>query len=114
MTPAELNELKEQLQELLEKGFIIPSVSPWGAPILFVKKKDEAMRLCIDYQQLNQPRDINHATQLVREGQNSRNRDLIGEVLESLKIYDLEATGDEYTSEELELDDEMEDNTPPV
>ncbi|XP_057511924.1 uncharacterized protein LOC130794016 [Actinidia eriantha] len=53
MSPAELKELKEQLQELLDKGFIRPSVSLWGAPILFVKKKDGTMRLCIDYRQLN-------------------------------------------------------------
>uniref|UniRef100_A0A2N9FVM9 RNA-directed DNA polymerase n=1 Tax=Fagus sylvatica TaxID=28930 RepID=A0A2N9FVM9_FAGSY len=45
MAPAELKELKEQLQELLDKGFIRPSVSPWGAPVLFVKKKDGSMRL---------------------------------------------------------------------
>ncbi|XP_077215976.1 uncharacterized protein LOC143850639 [Tasmannia lanceolata] len=49
MAPAELKELKEQLSELLEKGFIRPSSSPWGAPVLFVKKKDGSLRLCIDY-----------------------------------------------------------------
>ncbi|KAL6321014.1 hypothetical protein AAG906_011987 [Vitis piasezkii] len=53
MTPLELKELKIQLQELLDKGFIKPSVSHWGAPILFVKKKDGSMRLCIDYRELN-------------------------------------------------------------
>ncbi|XP_065854728.1 uncharacterized protein [Euphorbia lathyris] len=53
MAPAELKELKEQLQDLLDKGFIRPSVSPWGAPVLFMKKKDGSMRLCIDYRQLN-------------------------------------------------------------
>jgi hypothetical protein len=53
MAPAELKELKEQLQELLDKGFIRPSVSPWGAPVLFVKKKDGSMRLCIDYREIN-------------------------------------------------------------
>ncbi|KAL0536186.1 hypothetical protein IC582_025125 [Cucumis melo] len=51
--PVELKELKVQLQELLDKGFIRPSVSPWGAPVLFVKKKDGSMRLCIDYRELN-------------------------------------------------------------
>ncbi|KAL0546240.1 hypothetical protein IC582_016146 [Cucumis melo] len=53
MAPAELKELKVQLQELLDKGFIRPSVSPWVAPVLFVKKKDGSMRLCIDYRELN-------------------------------------------------------------
>ncbi|KAL4011180.1 hypothetical protein IC575_028229 [Cucumis melo] len=53
MAPAELKELKVQLQELLDKGFIRPSVSPWGTPVLFVKKKDGSMRLCIDYRELN-------------------------------------------------------------
>ncbi|GJY28838.1 putative reverse transcriptase domain-containing protein [Tanacetum coccineum] len=53
MAPVELKELKDQLQELLERGFIRPSVSLWGAPILFVKKKDGSMRLCIDYRELN-------------------------------------------------------------
>jgi hypothetical protein len=53
MAPAELKELKDQLQDLLDKRFIRPSVSPWGAPVLFVKKKDGSLRLCIDYRQLN-------------------------------------------------------------
>nr|GFD03065.1 putative reverse transcriptase domain, aspartic peptidase domain protein [Tanacetum cinerariifolium]GFD03105.1 putative reverse transcriptase domain, aspartic peptidase domain protein [Tanacetum cinerariifolium] len=52
MDPIELKELKDQLQELLERGFIRPSVSLWGAPVLFVKKKDGSMRLCIDYREL--------------------------------------------------------------
>nr|GFC01477.1 putative reverse transcriptase domain-containing protein [Tanacetum cinerariifolium] len=51
MAPIELKELKDQLQELLERGFIRPSMSPWGAPVLFVKKKDGSMRLCIDYRE---------------------------------------------------------------
>ena len=49
MASIELHELKVQLKELLDKGFIRPSTSPWGAPILFVKKKDKTLRLCIDY-----------------------------------------------------------------
>ncbi|XP_075515531.1 uncharacterized protein LOC142550177 [Primulina tabacum] len=53
MAPAELKELKEQLQELLDKKQVRPSVSPWGAPVLFVKKKDGSMRLFIDYRELN-------------------------------------------------------------
>ena len=50
---AELKELKAQLEELLNKGFIRPSTSPWGASVLFVKKKDGSLRLCINYRQLN-------------------------------------------------------------
>ena len=53
MAPAELKELKTQLQELVDRGFIRPSISPWGAPVLFVKKKVYTLRLCIDYRQLN-------------------------------------------------------------
>ncbi|XP_070029884.1 uncharacterized protein [Nicotiana sylvestris] len=49
MAPAELKELKEQLKDLLEKGFIRPSVSPWGAPVLFVRKKYGSLRMCIYY-----------------------------------------------------------------
>ena len=49
LAPFEMQELSGQLQELLEKGLIRPSSSPWGAPILFVKKKDESLRMCIDY-----------------------------------------------------------------
>ena len=53
MSPLELQELKKQLDELLEQGFIRPSKSPWGAPVLFVKKKDGSLRMCIDYRALN-------------------------------------------------------------
>ncbi|KAG8499244.1 hypothetical protein CXB51_005775 [Gossypium anomalum] len=53
MALTELRELKAQLQELTDKGFVRPSFSPWGAPVLFVKKKYGLMRLCIDYRQLN-------------------------------------------------------------
>ena len=53
MAPAELAELKKQLEDLIEKVFIRPSSSPWGAPVLFVKKKDGTMRLCIDYRGIN-------------------------------------------------------------
>jgi hypothetical protein len=53
MPPKELVELKTQLQELLDKGCIRPSSSPWGCPTLFVKKKDGSLRLCVDYRPLN-------------------------------------------------------------
>ena len=53
MAPVELQELRVQLKELLDKGFIRPSTSLWGAPVLLAKNKDKTLRLCIDYQQLN-------------------------------------------------------------
>jgi hypothetical protein len=53
MPPNELAELKTQLQDLLDKGFIRPSASPWGCPALFVKKKDNSLRLCVNYRPLN-------------------------------------------------------------
>ena len=53
MSPAELDELKKQLDDLVAAGFIQPSKSPFGAPVLFVKKKDGSMRMCVDYRDLN-------------------------------------------------------------
>ncbi|KAH0662286.1 hypothetical protein KY284_027217 [Solanum tuberosum] len=53
MAPAELKELKEQLKDLIDKGFIRPSILPWGALVPFVRKKDGSLRMCIDYRQLN-------------------------------------------------------------
>ncbi|GJS96506.1 putative reverse transcriptase domain-containing protein, partial [Tanacetum coccineum] len=53
LTPSEMQELSNQLQELADRGFIRPSTSPWGAPVLFVKKKDGSFRMCIYYRELN-------------------------------------------------------------
>ena len=53
MAPAELKELKLQLKDLTDKSFIQSSISPWGAPVLSVKKKDGTLRMCIDYRKLN-------------------------------------------------------------
>ena len=53
MALVELKELQTQLQQLLDKGFIRPSHSPWGTPVLVVKKKDGVLRMCIDYREMN-------------------------------------------------------------
>ena len=53
MAPTELKELKTRLQNLLDKGFIRPSVSPWGVPILFIKNKEDTLRMCIVYRKIN-------------------------------------------------------------
>ena len=59
MDPVELKELKEQLKDLLDKGFIRHSIPPWGAPMLFVRKKYGSFRMCIDYRELNKVIIIN-------------------------------------------------------
>ncbi|GKB20162.1 putative reverse transcriptase domain-containing protein, partial [Tanacetum coccineum] len=53
LAPSKMQELSDQLQELADRGFIRPSTSPWGAPVLFVKKKNGSFRMCIDYRELN-------------------------------------------------------------
>ncbi|GJV97029.1 putative reverse transcriptase domain-containing protein [Tanacetum coccineum] len=60
LAPSEMQELSNQLQELADRGFIRPSTSPWGAPILFVKIKDRSFRMCIDYRELNKLTVKNH------------------------------------------------------
>lgn len=65
MSTSELVELKLQIKEMLDKGYIRPHLSPWGALMLFVKNKDGTLRLCIDYRQLNKV-TINKNYQLLR------------------------------------------------
>ena len=60
MNTQEFSELRLQLEELLAKGHIHSSVSPWGAPVIFMKKKDGSLHLCIDYWQLNKVTVKNH------------------------------------------------------
>nr|GEY68967.1 putative reverse transcriptase domain-containing protein [Tanacetum cinerariifolium] len=60
LAPSKLKELSDQLKEFSEKGFIRPSSSPWGAPVLFVKNKDGSFRMCIDYRELNKLTVKNH------------------------------------------------------
>ncbi|GJX67426.1 putative reverse transcriptase domain-containing protein [Tanacetum coccineum] len=60
LAPSEMHELSNQLQELADRGFIQPSTSPWGALVLFVKKKDGSFKMCIDYQELNKLTVKNH------------------------------------------------------
>jgi hypothetical protein len=54
MAANQLAELKEQLQELLDKGYIHPSASPWGAPVILLPKKDGTQRMCVDYRSINE------------------------------------------------------------
>nr|GEY68966.1 putative reverse transcriptase domain-containing protein [Tanacetum cinerariifolium] len=88
---SEMKELSDQLQELSDKGFIRPSSSPWGAPVLFVKKKDGSFRMCIDYRELNKLTVKNRAVLMQREN-------VIFYASRQLKIHEKN-----YTTHDLEL-----------
>nr|GEW57867.1 hypothetical protein [Tanacetum cinerariifolium] len=109
LAPLEMKELSEQLKELSDKGFIRPSSSPWGAPVLFVKKKDGSFRMCIDYRELNKLTGITnfeYGKKMFRKwhlelglGAVLMQRDkVISYASRQLKIYDKN-----YTTHELEL-----------
>ncbi|GJR67061.1 putative reverse transcriptase domain-containing protein [Tanacetum coccineum] len=78
LAPFEMKELSEQLKELSDKGFIRPSSSPWGAPVLFFKKKDGSFRMCIDYRQLNK---------LTNKQEHEEHFKLILELLKKEELY---------------------------
>ncbi|GJY29909.1 putative reverse transcriptase domain-containing protein, partial [Tanacetum coccineum] len=78
LAPSEMKELSEQLKELSDKGFIRPSSSPWGAPVLFVKKKDKSFWMCIDYQELNK---------LTNKQEHKEHLKLILELLKKEELY---------------------------
>nr|GEX64013.1 reverse transcriptase domain-containing protein [Tanacetum cinerariifolium] len=88
LAPLEVQELSDQLQELADRGFIRPSTSPWGAPVLFVKKKDESFRMCIDYWDLNKLTVKNRYHQLrVRDEDIPKTAFIMRHVIDSQGIY---------------------------
>ncbi|GKF50726.1 hypothetical protein Tco_0147193, partial [Tanacetum coccineum] len=100
LATSEMKELSEQLKELSEKGFIRPSSSPWGAPVLFVKKKDGSFRMCIDYQELNKltvknryplPRIDGLFDQLQGSSNKEEHEEHLKQILELLKKEELYA-----------------------
>ncbi|GJZ73253.1 putative reverse transcriptase domain-containing protein [Tanacetum coccineum] len=100
LASSEMKKLSEQLQELSDKGFIRPSSSPWGAPVLFIKKRDGSLRMCIDYQELNKltvknhyqlPRIDNLFDQLRGSSNKKEQKEHLKAILELLKEEELYA-----------------------
>ncbi|GJS06854.1 hypothetical protein Tco_0363650 [Tanacetum coccineum] len=100
LAPSEMLELSNQLKELQEKGFIRPSHSPWGAPMLFVKKKVGSMRMCIDYRELNKLtiKNVTHLPELMTCLTNTRCV-LFLEDRSSLGISSVESPRGRYTED---------------
>nr|GEW00725.1 putative reverse transcriptase domain-containing protein [Tanacetum cinerariifolium] len=84
LAPSEMKELSDQLQKLFDKGFIRPSSSPWGAPVLFVKKKDGSFQMCINYQELNKITQTLEAQTEARKPKNLKAEDVGGMLVETL------------------------------
>ncbi|GJY62390.1 putative reverse transcriptase domain-containing protein [Tanacetum coccineum] len=91
LTPSEMKELSERLKKLSDKGFIRPSSSPWGASVLFVKKKDGSFRMCIDYRELNKLTVKNHYPLLRIDDNKQEHEEHLKLILELLKKEELYA-----------------------
>ncbi|GKC92642.1 putative reverse transcriptase domain-containing protein [Tanacetum coccineum] len=88
LAPSEMKELSDQLKEISNKGFIRPSSSPWGAPVLFVRKKDGSFLMCIDYRELNKLTQILNAQTEAWKLENIKNEDVRGMLIENSKDPD--------------------------
>nr|GEW62283.1 hypothetical protein [Tanacetum cinerariifolium] len=102
LAPSEMKELSEQLQELFDKGFIRPSSSPWGAPVLFVKKKDGSFRMCIDYHRFEiglspaLSTRTRHPRDSIQNSDKKEHEEHLKEILEFLKKEELYAKFSKY------------------
>ncbi|GJV62520.1 putative reverse transcriptase domain-containing protein [Tanacetum coccineum] len=110
LAPSEMQELSNQLQELSDRGFIRPSTSPWGAPVLFVKKKDGSFRMCIDYQELNKltVKIVTQITDIFYQRQDASLQGLGAVLMQKEKVIayasrELKPHEENYTTHDLEF-----------